>query len=709
MKHFSLIIILYSFFLLVCSKVHSQMLYPTPPISNQVDTFFGVTVTDPYRLMEYDSLSEISNWVSEENKLSKNYFNKLSGLTKVRRKVAEIGSYHHDGLTKSGRYYFSMYRNVDDTKNASLYFTSNKNRTPEFLLDPYDLKKEKGEIVRINNFSVSGDNHYLAFTLSRNGSDWQEARVCRMPSGKMEIDELLWLKSSDIVWQGNGFYYTRFPKPNESKIFTDTNRFPSIYYHSLNTSQTSDIKIFVDSLHANAAISMKMLGQEKYLYFEVVYKGEDGSSGYCYIKNLQEPISSSVKKIKIPFRSYTFIDEFKGQLLAKVNDSVNSLGCLQLIDPLGINEPTMFVPEIKGKTDWVLLDASIIGNKLATKYVTEGEYKYVVFDESGKAVFKIEYPLGVTIGDLETVRDSHITQIDYQSLTYPPLIYQLDVEKKEASLVSSTKINYDIKEFTVKKVYYYSKDSCKIPMIIVYKKDLKFDNNAPTLLYGYGGFGVIHTPQFNPEMIYFMQNGGIVAIPYLRGGGEKGEAWHRAGSRLNKQNTFNDFIAAAEFLFSISCTNPDKLAIIGGSNGGLLVGSVITQRPDLCKVAIGEMGVYDMLRFNKYTVGGLFEQEYGSVSDSLDFKNLYSYSPLHHVKKGVKYPATIILTADHDDRVVPMHAYKFAAALQQNTGSDNPILLYTIKNEGHSNINTQANTWIYSFIYQFLGIKPRLD
>ena len=678
------------------------VIYPEARMDTITDNYFGTKVADPYRWLENDSTPQTIKWLEEEKDLSDNYLHKL--LTKYTPEFQLLlNSYMDFGtLYKSGKYYFD-WRRSDHLGPSCLYIKKKIDGAGEILIDPDDYKEVKHGRVELESFNVSEDNKYIAFEIARNGGDWREIYVKTLFPFHKCNDYLEGIKFSSIEWSGNGFFYIRYPQKGEPLKSKNLNA--SVWYHKLGEDQKNDQKIFENKEYPEADISIDKLPIGNYL---IIYNKNEINGEF-----IDKQVLAIDLKNKAPFTkidtilsvrtndNFNVIDVYKEKFL--ISSTLNAPnGKLLLCDRYIKNKIKVFIPEYPE----ILHSAHVIGNKIQCTYLKDVEYMAITFDTTGTALKQISFPAGCSVNGFDYDGNDSMTIFWHKSFLYPPITYQYNVNDFSFEIVDKTKVAYDFNNFEITKVFFTSKDGTKIPMFLAAKKGLKKNGATPTLLYGYGGYGETMTPFYDNGFISFMQNGGIVALPCLRGGGEYGQEWHMSGSRFNKQNVFDDFIGAAEYLFKENYTNRDKLALMGGSNGGLLIAAVINQRPDLCKVAIAEKGVYDMLRFQNYTIGRAWMEEYGSSNDPAEFKNLIQYSPLHNIKEAA-YPAILIITSDHDDRVVPLHSYKYAAALQKMNKGNNPILLYVQKNLGHQEENQHTKSSIYSFIYDELKIPVK--
>jgi len=691
MKHRILTIL--TLFLIYHNLSFSQPFsYPEAKKDSVSNYYFGTMVSDPYQWMEKTQSEEVKDWATAENELSRSYLEKLKRKYPVEMQLDNNSHFSYGTILRSGKYYFNRFRE-EGSNTSNLYVKKRLRDTPEEIVHASDFKQDEKDIVGIDEFEVSGDNEYLAFSLSHNGSDWREIRVKSLSSFKTEKDIIKWVKFSSIKWAGNGFYYCRYPATSSEKELTEALYGQAVYYHQLGTKQSEDLSIYSEPMNSRTVIRVDVVGDERYL---IIYGAKN-----IYYLDLKDATTKVPIAFMTPKRWYNILGVYKNKFLANTIDDA-ARGKIVLIDPKVPDSTTEFVKQYKN----VLRRASIVGNKVVCLYQMDLDWSCVTFDSIGQIVHVMKFPSGCSVEGLQGDTKSNTTLISYQSSLHPFVAYEYDVNKLKTTLLQETLVEYDAHSVEMKKVFYTSKDGELIPMIIALKKGLKRDKNTPTILYGYGGFGNSYTSDFNIGFINHVLNGGIVALPCLRGGGEYGEEWHDKGRLLNKQNTFDDFIAAAEYLIDSGYTKKEKLAIMGSSNGGLLVGAVITQRPDLCQVAVSKSGVFDMLRYHLYTIGSTWESEYGSARNKEQFEYIYKYSPLHNIKE-TNYPATLVVIGDHDDRVVPMHSYKFVASLQEKNKGNNPILLITQKSAGHFLGGNEMDAFIYSFIYEQLGVKPR--
>lgn len=675
--------------------------YPKAKKDSVVDTYFGTTVSDPYRWLEDDSLPATRQWLASQEELTKKWMFNLDMKYDLKKEMGYARLWYGTA-NKSGKYFFDKMR-VFHNAPACLFIKKNIYDDGKIVVDPLEYREGGSRSVEVVNYSPSKDGKYLAFSLMRNGSDWREIRVTSIYPFKKQPDVIKWVKFSPIVWRGNGFYYKRYDPPQEGQVYKAKTVLPKIYYHTLGTNQEEDSLVYQLN-DTTSKVYFHSLDNERYLIIEKESHVNSKSRTMIQFWDFQEPNSqprfllSANVEIGVFFNIVGKVGE---KFLVWTNSKAPN-GKLQLFDPTMANKQEDFIPQLQE----VLHDVRVIGNKVMAVYLKDIDYRLYTFDKSGRLVHKLEYPHGCSLSGIDGEPSDSSALFYCHSFIVPPIAYHFNVNSFKLKAVEESVVSHNPAQFQMEKVYFTSKDGTKVPMIVAYKNGLKKNGKNPTLLYGYGGYGISYTPFFSNDFIFFMQNGGVIALPCLRGGGEMGRKWHEDGALLKKQNVFNDFIGAAEYLATEKYTNPEKLAIMGGSNGGLLVGAVINQRPDICQVAIAEVGAFDMLRYHKFTIGNAWSSEYGTSEDSVHFRNLYGYSPLHNVKNSTKYPAVLVVTGDHDDRVVPLHSYKFVATLQEKSKGEAPILLYKGVNQGHYVGGESLDAFTFSFIYHNMGIDP---
>ncbi|HED11240.1 MAG TPA: S9 family peptidase [Caldithrix abyssi] len=677
------------------------------PVAKKVDSsnvYFGTRVEDPYRWLEDDNSLETLEWVKAENKVTDHYLEQIPFRDKIRSRLQELWDFPKYGVPfRKGEYIF--FSKNDGMQNQSvIYIQKGEEGTPEVFLDPNTLSKDG--TVALRGFSVNKSARYAAYSVAHSGSDWNEIFIMDIETRKRLPDHLKWVKFSSMAWHGNGFYYSRYAAPRDGKIFSAKNEYHMVYYHTVGTPQSQDKLIFKSEGYPQRTHYAQTTDDERFL---IIYQAEGTSGSALYVRDLNKS-SSRLKQVVSDYDyEYSVIDNVDNQLLILTTRGAPKwhLVKMNLRDPRPEKWQTI-IPENKN----VLKRAVLIGGKIAASYMEDVKSTVRLFNMDGSPAGVMELPGIGTVGSIRGSKDKEIAFYSFSSFTFPTTIYRYDVSGNSSTVYHQPELNFRTEDYETRQVFYTSKDGTKIPMFIVHKKGLKLDGNNPTLLYGYGGFNISITPRFSVVNLVLLENGFVYAVPNIRGGGEYGEAWHKAGIKMNKQNVFDDFIAAAEYLIKEKYTSPQKLAIYGRSNGGLLVGACLTQRPDLFKAAIPAVGVLDMLRYHKFTIGWAWASDYGRSDDSREmFAYLYGYSPLHNIKPGTHYPATLITTADHDDRVVPAHSFKFAATLQEAQGGDAPVLIRIETKAGHGAGKPTAKvideyTDMWSFIMYQLQVKP---
>jgi prolyl oligopeptidase len=671
------------FALIVCllAGAAQQMIkpndYPVARKGDQTDDYHGVKVADPYRWLEDLDSPETRAWVEAENKLTFRFLESIPARTAIKERLTKLWNYEKYGIPfKEGHRYFYT-RNSGLQNQAVLFTVMSLDAQPQLVLDPNTLSADG--TVAVSGMQVSPDGKLLAYSLSASGSDWQEWKVRDVATSKDLSDDLKWVKFSGVSWtrDGKGFYYSRYDEPKEETLKA-TNYFQKLYYHKLGTPQSEDALVYERPDQKDWLFNSSVTEDGNYVII-TVYQGTDVKNR-VYYKDLRSKDAQVVKLLDDFDGAYTFIGN-EGARFFFQTDQEAPRGKVIEVD---VNKPArtnwkVIVPE--GKE--TLQATTFVNNKFILNYLKDAYTQVKVYDAAGKLVNEVAFP---GIGSAEGFGGKAVdkeTFYSFTGFTTPTTIYRYDVTTGKSTVFRQPKVDFNSIDFETKQVFYTSKDGTKVPMFITHKKGLKLDGNNPTYLYGYGGFNVSMTPAFSVGNLVWMEMGGVYAQPSLRGGGEYGEAWHQAGMKLTKQNVFDDFIAAAQWLIDNKYTSTPKLAIGGGSNGGLLVGAALTQRPDLFGATLPQVGVMDMLRFQKFTIGWAWVSDYGSSESAEEFKVLYAYSPLHNIKPGTSYPPTMVTTADHDDRVWPGHSFKFAAALQAAQAGPAPVLIRIETKAGH--------------------------
>jgi prolyl oligopeptidase len=651
--------------------------YPVARKSDQVDDYHGTKVADPYRWLEDLDSAETAKWVAAENKLTFDFLNSIPQRAAIKERLTRLWNYEKFGVPiKEGSRYFYT-RNSGLQNQSVLYTVTSLEAEPRMILDPNTLSADG--TVAVSGVQASPDGKLLAYSLSASGSDWQEWKVRDVQTTKDLSDQLKWVKFSSVSWirDGKGFFYSRYDEPKADAL-KGANYFQKVYFHKLGTPQAEDVLVYERPDKQDWLFNGSVTEDGNYLMI-AVYQGTDVKNR-VYYKDLKVKDAPVVKLLDDFDAAYTFIGN-EGTRFWFQTDQQASRGKLIEID---VTKPAranwkVIVPESKE----TLQGATFVNHKFVLNYLKDAYTQVKVYDTAGKFVNEIALPgIGTADGFGGKANDKE-TFYAFTGFTTPTTIYRYDFATGKSTVFRQPKVEFNPNEYETKQVFYTSKDGTKVPMFITHKKGLKLDGSNPTYLYGYGGFNISLTPAFSVGNLVWMEMGGVYAQPNLRGGGEYGEDWHQGGMKLKKQNVFDDFIAAAEWLIANKYTSTPKLAIGGGSNGGLLVGAAMTQRPDLFGAALPAVGVMDMLRFQKFTIGWAWVSDYGSAENAEDFKALYAYSPLHNIKPGTSYPPTMVITADHDDRVWPGHSFKFAAALQAAQAGDAPVLIRIETKAGH--------------------------
>jgi len=655
----------------------SPLVYPQARRGDQVDDYHGVKVADPYRWLEDTDSPETHAWVEAENKLTFGYLDRIPYRQKIRERLTKLWNFERFSVPeqKGGRYFFGHNNGLQN--QAVLLVAESLNAEPRVLLDPNTLSADG--TVALAGTSITDDGKLMAYALSASGSDWTEWRVRDVGTGKDLPDLIKWVKASGVGWtkDGKGFYYSRYAEPKGSAL-RDTNYFQKLYYHLLGTPQSEDKLIYERPDNKELEFAGSVSDDGHYLIIHV-YQGT-APKNRLYYKDLTQPDSPIVKLLDDFDAQYSFIDN-DGPVFWFQTNLDAPRGRLLAIDtrhPGRANWKTL-VPQAADKLEF----ANVVDDQFFLGYLKDAGSEVRVYDLQGKYLRNVDLPAIGSAGGFDGKRKDKETFYGFTSFTFPTTIYRYDPQSGKSAIFRQPKVDFDSTQYETKQVFYNSKDGTRIPMFLTYKKGLKLDGENPVLLYGYGGFDISLTPFFSVPNLVWLEMGGVYAQPNLRGGGEYGEAWHLAGTKLHKQNVFDDFIAAAQWLIANHYTSTPKLAISGASNGGLLIGACLTQRPDLFGAALPEVGVMDMLRFQKFTIGWGWTSDYGSSDNPEEFKAIYAYSPLHNLKTGTKYPPTLVTTSDHDDRVVPGHSFKFAATLQADQAGPAPVLIRIETKAGH--------------------------
>ncbi|MCJ8210798.1 prolyl oligopeptidase family serine peptidase [Mucilaginibacter sp. RS28] len=669
--------------------------YPATKKGDVTDTYFNTTVADPYRWLEDDRSAETKAWVQEQNKVTFNYLDQIPFRPAIRKRLETLWNYEKFGAPhKEGEW--TYYGHNSGLQSQSVIYRQKEGQQPEVFLDPNTFSKDG--TTSLQGLDFSKDGSLAAFQISEGGSDWRKVIVLNTADKKQVGDTLRDVKFSGIAWHGNdGFYYSSYDKPKEGSQLSGMTQYHKLYYHKLGTPQSSDKLIFGGEQTPRRYIGAYLTEDERFL---VITAANSTTGNELYIQDLSKPNSSIVTVVGNFDNQHNVVDNIGSKLYIYTNLYAPNFRVVT-VDAAS--------PEVTHWKDLIAqtknaLTVSTGGGKLFAEYLKDATSLVQQYNMNGKLEHAVELPGVGTASGFGAKKEEKELYYTYTSYVYPPTIFKYNIANGKSEVYKKPAVQFDPTQYESKQVFYKSKDGTQIPMIITYKKGTVLNGKNPTMLYAYGGFGVNLTPAFSTSNIVLLEHGGIYAVPNLRGGGEYGETWHRAGIKLKKQNVFDDFIAAAEYLIKNKYTSKDYLAISGGSNGGLLIGAVMTQRPDLCKVAFPAVGVMDMLRYNKFTAGAGWAYDYGTAEDSEQmFNYLYHYSPYHNLKPA-NYPATMVTTADHDDRVVPAHSFKFAARLQEAQQGPAPVLIRIETNAGHGAgqstqqvINQQADKWAFMF------------
>ncbi len=687
-----------------CSQ-QKQLSYPAAPSDNTVDTIFGMTVADPFRPLENDTATETLKWVEAENAVTDAYLSKIPFRKKINARLTELNDFVKRGLTyreNDGMFYF--FEN-DGLKNQSILYRKPAldSNEREIFLDPNKLSDDG--TVALTGVTQSKDGKYTAYTISRSGSDWTEIFVMDTKTKELLPDHIKWAKFTGASWDGDGFYYSAYPAPEEGKEYSNANQNHLVYYHKIGTPQSDDTVVFNDPAHPFHFHSAQVAESQPVVFVNVSGAG---------VGNELKVRKNGTWETMVPTQDYTtnVIDVINDKiyLLTSYGAPKNRLMVADLANP-SIENWKELVAEDEG----VLSDAQFAGDKLFLTYEKDAANQIAIHNIDGKKEGEVKLPGYGTVGLYTERKYPEDIFYTFSSFTSPSAQYAYNIKTGESKQIFQSEIKgVDLGEYVTEQVFYPSADGTKVPMFLTYKKGLERNGKNPVYLYGYGGFNVSLTPGFSANRMFLLENGVIYAQTNLRGGSEYGEAWHEAGTKMNKLNVFNDFIGAAEYLIKEGYTSPEYLTIEGGSNGGLLVGATTNLRPDLFKVAIPRVGVMDMMRYHLFTIGWNWASDYGTSADSPEMaKYLLDYSPVHNIKNdGTPYPAILVMTADHDDRVVPAHSFKYAAALQASNTGDAPKLIRIDSKAGHGAGKPIAKvleeyTDMYSFMFENIGIQPK--
>lgn len=671
--------------------------YPNTAKGNVEDNYFGTIVKDPFRWLEVDDSSAVKDWVVEQNKVTFGYLEQIPFREKFQQRLEKVWNYERFSapFREGMQYYF--YKNDGLQNQAVLYTQDGLDGEPRVFLDPNNFSDEG--TASLTTFSVSKDGKRAVYGVSQGGSDWNEYFVKNVETGELMDDHLQWIKFSTAAWFRDGFFYGRFDEPSEGKELSSQNENKKIFYHELGSDQSDDKLVYEDPANPRRGTYAVTTEDERYL---LLYLSNGATSDNALkVKDLAVADSRFVDVVSTFDHSYDVVDNIDNMLLVVTNDGAprRRLIGIDMGNPARSNWKELIPEQAE-----VLNSVNLVGGKIFANYLKDASTHIYIHNLEGTRLGEVELPGIGTASGMIGKKDDNVAFYTFTSFIYPSTVFKYDVSTGKSEQFRKSGVDFDPSKFETKQVFFPSKDGTKIPMFIVHKKGIELDGNNPTLLYGYGGFNINILPSFSTANTVLLENGGIYAVVNLRGGGEYGEEWHAAGMLDKKQNVFDDFIGAAEYLIENKYTSPGKLGISGRSNGGLLVGAAMTQRPDLFKVALPGVGVLDMLRYHKFTIGHAWAVEYGSSDVEEEFKWLYAYSPLHNLKDGVEYPATMVITADHDDRVVPAHSFKFISRLQEAHKGDNPVLIRIETQAGHGAgkptskiIEEYADIWAFLF------------
>nr|WP_246106159.1 prolyl oligopeptidase family serine peptidase [Rosistilla ulvae] len=668
--------------------------YPPAPRDAIIDDYHGTPVADPYRWLEDTESEQTAAWVAAENKITRTFLDQIPERTAIRDRLTELWNYERFTQPRSRQSTYFYTHNSGLQNQSLLYVAEGLDAPRRVLIDPNKLSEDG--TMALAGWSPTDDGSLLAYSIADGGSDWRTWRVRDVASGEDRDDVVRWVKFSGIAWMpdNSGFFYGRYAEPSDGEELTGTNYNQQLYFHKLGTDQSEDRLIYERPDNKEWGFTPEVTEDGRYLII-TNWKGSEPQN-QIFIQPLGDPKLPVTELIGGFDAEYSLIGNDESILYFLTDNDAPR----RRVIAVDADDPRRDQwREVIPQNENVIEDCSLLGEEFFTTSMKDALSQIDVYNKQGEVVKQIELPGLGSAGGFGGQRDATETFYSFTNYVTPPSIFRYDLKTGESTLWRAPELNFDASRFVTKQVFYESKDGTRVPMIITHRADLKLDGSNPTLLYAYGGFNISLTPGFSPAMAVWMDRGGIYAVPNLRGGGEYGRSWHEAGMQEKKQNVFDDFIAAAEYLIQQNYTCSDKLAIRGGSNGGLLVGAVMTQRPELFGACLPAVGVMDMLRFHKFTIGWAWVTEFGSSDDPEQFKTLLNYSPLHQIKPGTCYPPTLITTADRDDRVVPGHSFKFAAALQAAQSCDNPTLIRIETRAGHG-----AGTPVTKYIDQYADL-----
>jgi len=681
----------------------ASFVYPDTAKGDVVDNYHGTEVPDPYRWLEDDMSAETAAWVKAQNELTFSYLESIPFRDALKERMTEIWNYPKMGTPfKEGDLYFYSYNT--GLQNQSIIYKKKKlNEDGEVFLDPNGFSEDG--TVALAGLSFSNDHQYAAYGISRGGSDWREFFVKDVNTGMDLDDHLQWIKFSGMSWYKDGFFYTRYATPEAGDELKAANINAKVYYHRVGTDQSEDLLIHEDQANPEWGFGMGVTEDEQYMFLTVT----ESTSGNAL----------AFRKAGLDDTPFTWIDE-------DFDDDYMPIGSHEhMLYLLTNNEAPLYRLvgiDLKnpGREHWVdvipeqgnvLESATLAGGKIIASYLQDASNTAYVYELDGRLLHEVSLPGIGSLGGFSGKMKDNTAFYSFTSFNYPTTTFKYNIAENISEVFYTPEVDFEAEDYETKQVFYTSKDGTEVPMFIVHKKGLELNGTNPTLLYGYGGFNISMTPSFRTPWAVWMEQGGVFALANIRGGGEYGEAWHKAGTVLQKQNVFDDFIAAAEYLIEENYTSSQRLAIYGGSNGGLLIGAVVNQRPELFAAAIPMVGVMDMLRFHKFTIGRYWTVDYGSSDDPEEFKYLLAYSPIHNISSDKEYPAVLVTTGDHDDRVVPAHSFKYAATLQEKYSGKNPVMIRINTDAGHgagkpTDMVIQEYSDVWSFIYKSMDFSP---
>lgn len=679
------------------------MTYPESKKDDVKDTLWGVVVEDPYRWLEDDNSDETKAWVEAQNKVTFDYLEKLPYREAIKARLTQLWDYPKTGtpFNVSGRWF--VFKNDGLQNQSVLYIMNDPKEEPRLLLDPNKLSDDG--TVAFSGMDVTPDGKTLVYKIARSGSDWNEIFAMDIETGNLLSDHIKWVKFSGVSCYDDGFFYSAYDEPKKGSELSSQNQAQKVFFHKLGTNQTEDKLIYSNPTNASRMYGAGMDETRKYLF---ITESESTSGNGLYIQDLTKKNAPIVHLAAGFDYDYSPIAVIDGNVLVNTNDGAPKYHIISI----NIEKPTrenwnVVIPESENTIEGV----SMAGGRLFVNYMADAKSKVQIFLPDGTFQSDLELPGICSAGAIQGTLTGNQAFYSYSSFNTPGTIFEYNIETGTSTPYFKPEVAFNPDEIEVKQEFYESKDGTKVPMFIVHKKGIQLNGKNPTLLYGYGGFNISLTPSFSAANVFFVENGGVYVVANLRGGGEYGEPWHKAGTLTNKQNVFDDFIAAAEHLIQTGYTSTEKLAIRGGSNGGLLIGAVVNQRPDLFRVALPAVGVLDMLRYQKFTIGYAWATDYGRADDSEEmFKYLYAYSPYHNIKQGTEYPAIMAFTADHDDRVVPAHTFKYMARMQEYNAGKLPVLVRIDVKAGHGSGKPTAKvieeyTDIFAFVFYHTKTK----